>query len=67
VQLKRLQALAHAGFRYEGVRSTKVFCFPTCYHGRTAKERNIVHFHSEQEAYAAGFRPCKHCRPAVVA
>ena len=67
VQLKRLQELAHAGFRYEGVRSTKVFCFPTCYHGRTAKERNIVHFHSEQEAYAAGYRPCKHCRPAVVA
>src|SRR2546425_3546648 len=67
VQLKRLQELAHAGFRYEGVRSTKVFCFPTCYHGRAAKERNIVHFHSEQEAYAAGYRPCKHCRPAVVA
>ena len=67
VQLKRLQELAHAGFRYEGVRSTKVFCFPTCYHGRTAKERDIVHFHSEQEAYAAGYRPCKHCRPAVVA
>src|SRR6267378_2540286 len=61
VQLKRLLDLARAGFRYEGVRSTKVFCFPTCYHGRTAKEQNIVHFHSEQEAYSAGYRPCKHC------
>jgi len=67
VQLKRLQQLARAGFRYEGVRSTKVFCFPTCYHGRAAKEQNIVQFHSEQEAYSAGYRPCKHCRPAVVA
>src|SRR2546427_4614200 len=67
VRLRRLQELAHAGLRYEGVRSTKVFCFPTCYHGRAAKEWNIVHFHSEQEAYAAGYRPCKHCRPAVVA
>src|SRR5439155_1507177 len=67
VQLKRLQQLARAGFRYEGVRSTKVFCFPTCYHGRAAKEQNIVQFHSEEEAYSAGYRPCKHCRPAVVA
>ncbi|HYM65921.1 MAG TPA: methylated-DNA--[protein]-cysteine S-methyltransferase, partial [Patescibacteria group bacterium] len=49
VQLKRLQDLAQKGLRYEGVRSTKVFCFPTCYHGRTANERNIVHFHDEAE------------------
>src|SRR5467141_3330527 len=67
VQLKRLQDLAHAGFRYEGVRTTKVFCFPTCYHGKTAKERNIVLFHDEAEARSAGYRPCKHCRPAAVA
>ena len=65
VQLKRLQDLAHSGFRYEGVRTTKVFCFPTCYHGRTAKAQNIVLFHDETEARAAGYRPCKHCRPAV--
>ena len=67
VQLKRLQDLAHSGFRYEGVRTTKVFCFPTCYHGRTAKEQNLVLFHDEAEARAAGYRPCKHCRPAAVA
>src|SRR6266545_1163841 len=67
VQVKRLEELAHAGLRYEGVRSTKVFCFPTCYHGKTAKARNVVRFHDEDEAYAAGYRPCKHCRPAVVA
>lgn len=67
VRLKRLQELARAGLRYEGVRSTKVFCFPTCYHGRAAKEHNIVLFHDEAEARAAGYRPCKHCRPAAVA
>jgi O-6-methylguanine DNA methyltransferase len=67
VQLKRLQELAHAGLRYEGVRSTKVFCFPTCYHGRSAKQQNIVLFRDEAEARAAGYRPCKHCRPAAVA
>jgi O-6-methylguanine DNA methyltransferase len=65
VQLKRLERLARSGLRYEGVRTTRVFCFPTCYHGRHAKEENIVMFHSEAEAYAAGYRPCKDCRPAV--
>lgn len=67
VQLNRLEKLARSGLRYEGVRTTKVFCFPTCYHGRRAKEENIVLFHNESEAYAAGYRPCKDCRPAVVA
>lgn len=65
VQLPRLQKLAQAGLRYEGVKSTKIFCFPTCYHGRHAKEENFVFFHDEAEARAAGYRPCKDCRPAV--
>jgi len=65
VQLKRLQTLARSGLRYEGVRSTKIFCFPTCYHGRRVREGNFVFFHDEAEARAAGYRPCKDCRPAV--
>jgi O-6-methylguanine DNA methyltransferase len=67
VHLKRLETLARSGLRYEGVRSTKVFCFPTCYHGRRAKAENVVLFHDEAEARAAGYRPCKDCRPADVA
>ncbi|TMD38415.1 MAG: methylated-DNA--[protein]-cysteine S-methyltransferase [Chloroflexi bacterium] len=65
VELKRLQELARSGMRYEGVRSTKIFCFPTCYHGRRVKQGNFVFFHDETEARAAGYRPCKDCRPAV--
>jgi len=65
VELKRLQALAKSGLRYEGVRSTKVFCFPTCHHGRRANPANFVFFHDEEEAREAGYRPCKDCRPAV--
>jgi len=65
VQLARLQKLAQSGYRYEGVKSTKIFCFPTCYHGRHALEENFVFFHDEAEARAAGYRPCKDCRPAV--
>src|SRR5690348_4774065 len=40
VQLARLQRLAQSGYRYEGIKSTKIFCFPTCYHGRHAREEN---------------------------
>ena len=65
VQLKRLQDLASSGVRYEGVKSTKIFCFPTCYHGRHVREENFVYFHDESEARRAGYRPCKDCRPAV--
>lgn len=65
VQLQRLQRLAQSGLRFEGVRSTKIFCFPTCYHGRHVKEGNFVYFHDEAEARSAGYRPCKDCRPAV--
>ena len=65
VQLKSLETLARSGLRYEGVKSTKIFCFPTCYHGRHAREENFVFFHDEAEARAAGYRPCKDCRPAV--
>ncbi len=65
VELKRLESLARSGLRYEGVRSTRVFCFPTCHHGRQARVENVVYFHDEVEARAAGYRPCKDCRPAV--
>jgi O-6-methylguanine DNA methyltransferase len=65
VRLGRLQEMAKAGFRYQGVRTTKVFCFPTCHTGRHALEKNIVWLHDEASARAAGFRPCKVCRPAV--
>ena len=65
VQLKRLQDLAKSGLRYEGVKSTKIFCFPSCYHGRHVREENFVYFHDESEARAAGYRPCKDCRPAA--
>jgi O-6-methylguanine DNA methyltransferase len=65
VELPRLQKLAQSGLRYEGVKSTRIFCFPTCYHGRHANPANFVYFHDEAEARLAGYRPCKDCRPAV--
>jgi O-6-methylguanine DNA methyltransferase len=67
VRVKKLEELGRAGFRYQGVRTTKIFCFPTCRTGRHALDKNIVWLHDEASARAAGFRPCKVCRPAVVA
>ncbi len=67
VWVSRLQELARAGVRYQGVRTTKVFCYPTCHTGRHALEKNIVWLRDEASAKAAGFRPCKVCRPAAAA
>jgi O-6-methylguanine DNA methyltransferase len=67
VRLPRLQELARHGLRYEGVRSTKVYCYPTCHHARRAHEENIVWLHDAAEARAKGFRPCKVCRPEAAA
>jgi O-6-methylguanine DNA methyltransferase len=65
VRVNRLQELASKGVRYQGVKTTKVFCYPTCHTGRHALEKNIVWLHDEASARAAGFRPCKVCRPAA--
>ncbi len=67
VRLARLEELARAGYRFEGVRSTRVYCYPTCHHARRALEKNVVWLHDAAEARAAGFRPCKACRPEAAA
>jgi O-6-methylguanine DNA methyltransferase len=67
VKVNRLQELARAGVRYQGVKTTKIFCYPTCHTGQHALEKNIVWLHDVASARAAGFRPCKVCRPAAVA
>jgi len=67
VQIKRVEQLAQKGVRYHGVRSTHVYCFPTCHHVRRAHEENIVPFHNATDAQSAGYHPCKYCRPAAAA
>src|SRR5260370_23087381 len=57
VRVKKLEEMGRAGIRYQGVRTTNVFCFPTCHTGRHALEKNIVWLHDEASARAAGFRP----------
>lgn len=50
------------GTFYYAVRTTGVYCQPSC-GARPARPENVVFYNSAQEAEAAGFRPCKRCRP----
>lgn len=63
----RWRALAERDAEADGafvfaVRSTGVYCRPSC-PSRRAKPENIRFFDLPREAEAAGFRPCKRCRP----
>lgn len=52
----------YEGIFYVGVKSTGVFCRPTC-PARKPKFENCEFFETAQEALLASFRPCKRCRP----
>lgn len=47
-----------------GVKSTGIFCRPTCT-ARKPKRENARFFPSAREAVLHGFRPCKVCRPVA--
>jgi O-6-methylguanine DNA methyltransferase len=55
---------SRAGVRYLGSRSTRIFCLPSCRNARLISSSKRVPFASAAEATAAGFRACRHCRPA---
>jgi AraC family transcriptional regulator, regulatory protein of adaptative response / methylated-DNA-[protein]-cysteine methyltransferase len=61
----RRRDAAYDGVFYIGVRTTGVFCRPTC-PARAPLARNVEYFGSVKEALFAGFRPCKRCRPLEV-
>lgn len=50
------------GIFYFGVKTTGVFCRPSCA-SRTPKKRNVSFFASVAEAESAGFRACLRCEP----
>ena len=65
VEPERLESLWKAGVRYHGSRTTHIYCYPTCHHGRRVAESNLVTFRNEADARRAGYRPCKDCRPSA--
>src|SRR4029077_16456099 len=47
---------------YYSVRTTRVYCRPSCA-SRLARRENVRFHATRDEAEGAGFRPCKRCRP----
>jgi AraC family transcriptional regulator of adaptative response/methylated-DNA-[protein]-cysteine methyltransferase len=61
----RRRDASYDGLFYLGVRTTGIFCRPSC-PSRKPLPRNVEYFRSVKEALFAGFRPCKRCRPLEV-
>ena len=53
---------SYNGLFYLGVRTTGIFCRPTC-PARKPLPKNVEYFPNAQAAVFAGYRPCKRCRP----
>jgi len=53
---------SYDGIFYVAVRTTGIFCRPSC-PARKPLPKNREYFGTAQEALAAGYRPCKRCRP----
>lgn len=50
------------GVFYVGVKTTKIFCRPTC-PAKKPKPENVEYFASPKEALYRGYRPCARCSP----
>ncbi|MGD1048558.1 MAG: methylated-DNA--[protein]-cysteine S-methyltransferase [Candidatus Krumholzibacteriaceae bacterium] len=57
---------SYDGLFYIGVRTTGIFCRPSC-PARRPLPRNAEFFQSAREALFAGYRPCKRCEPLKAA
>jgi AraC family transcriptional regulator, regulatory protein of adaptative response / methylphosphotriester-DNA alkyltransferase methyltransferase len=53
---------AFDGVFFYGVRTTGVYCRPSC-RSKTPLKKNIEFFDSPEKAEERGFRPCKRCKP----
>jgi methylphosphotriester-DNA--protein-cysteine methyltransferase len=52
------------GFFVYAVKSTKIYCRPTC-KARLARRANVSFYDTGEQAVQAGFRACKRCKPEV--
>ncbi len=53
--------------RFVGTRRGREFCHPTCRHAKRILDENRIEFSSARTAEAAGYRPCRDCRPTAKA
>ena len=64
-QAVRTRNIHADGLFFYGVRSTRIYCRPAC-KARLARRANVSFYDDAAGAQAAGFRPCKRCKPEVV-
>jgi O-6-methylguanine DNA methyltransferase len=62
-----LERLGRRGTRFFGSDTTRIYCYPTCAHARRVTDRHLLRFGGVAEAAAAGYRPCRVCRPPALA
>jgi AraC family transcriptional regulator, regulatory protein of adaptative response / methylated-DNA-[protein]-cysteine methyltransferase len=55
---------SYDGLFFLGVRTTGVFCRPSC-HARKPRPENVEFFASPKDAVFAGYRPCLKCKPVA--
>jgi AraC family transcriptional regulator, regulatory protein of adaptative response / methylated-DNA-[protein]-cysteine methyltransferase len=58
----RARDASYNGLFFLGVRTTGIFCRPTC-PARKPLPKNVEYFPTARAALVAGYRPCKRCRP----
>jgi O-6-methylguanine DNA methyltransferase len=61
-----LERLGRARTRYLGSDTTGIYCYPTCRNARRIAPGHRVPFRDAAGAAAAGFRPCRVCRPPAI-
>ncbi|WP_432748185.1 bifunctional transcriptional activator/DNA repair enzyme AdaA [Pectinatus frisingensis] len=47
---------------FYGVKTTRIFCRPSC-KSKNPKRENVIFFDTKEQVERSGFRPCKRCRP----
>ncbi|MDF2942254.1 MAG: transcriptional regulator, AraC family [Herbinix sp.] len=56
---------AYEGRFFYGVKTTGIFCRPSC-KSKSPKRENVVFFDTAEQARESGLRPCKRCRPDLL-
>ncbi len=63
---KKVRSLIRSGnIRFGGNKKLRIYRLLSCVSGKQMKAANRTFFATEQEAIAAGYRPCGHCMPAL--
>lgn len=55
---------AYDGLFYYAVKTTGIFCRPSC-KAKPPLKKNVIFFETSSDAINAGYRPCKMCRPDI--